>query len=429
MFKAGFARVDVTPPFGTKITGYFAERIADGILDPLELNALAVNFNEQTFVVIAADMLEIFIEDATEIRTAIAEATALPLDNIIIQALHQHTSTNPGRRKGVVGLEYQIFLTKCYCDVALAAIDDLKEATVSVAEEETKTPISFVRRYRMKDGSAKTNPPYRDPNILEPIGTADNTVRFVKFERENAKDIALVGFQTHPDNIGGNKFSADWPGAARRSTEKALDVNCILINGCEGDCATANYPNADPRETFEERYGYVRFMGQSIADVVSKNWTNTKPVKIDRIFGDCQLTYVPGVTEGFERIEECKELFEIISLPEYREKYTMEEKAVIRRIAGLDTTSIAHKIPVSVLTFGNISILGYAGEAFAEYAYEMRREFPDRFILTAINANGAQGYFPTAEAYKEGGYEASASNFRPVVKDILQGAAKELLKK
>jgi hypothetical protein len=107
----------------------------------------------------------------------------------------------------------------------------------------------------------------------------------------------------------------------------------------------------------------------------------------------------------------------------------MEEKAVIRRIAGLDTTSIAHKIPVSVLTFGNISILGYAGEAFAEYAYEMRREFPDRFILTAINANGAQGYFPTAEAYKEGGYEASASNFRPVVKDILQGAAKELLKK
>ena len=38
MIKAGFARVDVTPPLGTLIAGYFNERKSDGVRDPIELN-------------------------------------------------------------------------------------------------------------------------------------------------------------------------------------------------------------------------------------------------------------------------------------------------------------------------------------------------------------------------------------------------------
>ena len=35
MLKVGFSRLDVTPPLGTDISGYFVRRIADGMLDPL----------------------------------------------------------------------------------------------------------------------------------------------------------------------------------------------------------------------------------------------------------------------------------------------------------------------------------------------------------------------------------------------------------
>ena len=41
--KAGYARIDITPPLGVNIAGYFVERIADKILDPLEACALAVS--------------------------------------------------------------------------------------------------------------------------------------------------------------------------------------------------------------------------------------------------------------------------------------------------------------------------------------------------------------------------------------------------
>ena len=57
MLKAGFARLDMTPPLGSPMAGYFEYREAEGILDPLELNALAVSDGENTVVIVTADIL------------------------------------------------------------------------------------------------------------------------------------------------------------------------------------------------------------------------------------------------------------------------------------------------------------------------------------------------------------------------------------
>ncbi|MBQ2786307.1 MAG: hypothetical protein IJF02_07375 [Oscillospiraceae bacterium] len=40
--KAGFARVNVTPMMGIKMRGYFKPRYVEGVLDDLEINALAL---------------------------------------------------------------------------------------------------------------------------------------------------------------------------------------------------------------------------------------------------------------------------------------------------------------------------------------------------------------------------------------------------
>ena len=42
MLKAGFSRVDVTPPLGTFVPGDFSERYSKTVLDPIYLNALAL---------------------------------------------------------------------------------------------------------------------------------------------------------------------------------------------------------------------------------------------------------------------------------------------------------------------------------------------------------------------------------------------------
>ena len=40
-FKAGFARVDITPPLGSFMPGYYVDRRAKQVLDPLQINCVA----------------------------------------------------------------------------------------------------------------------------------------------------------------------------------------------------------------------------------------------------------------------------------------------------------------------------------------------------------------------------------------------------
>ena len=96
MIKAGFARVDVTPPLGSPIAGYFKERFADGVLDPIELNALAFSNGESTAIIIASDFIGMHMDNGKEVRELIEARTSVPADHIMICCLHQHTSLRIG---------------------------------------------------------------------------------------------------------------------------------------------------------------------------------------------------------------------------------------------------------------------------------------------------------------------------------------------
>ena len=229
MLKAGFAKVDVTPPLGSPLAGYARERISDGVLDSIELVALALNDGENTALIITGDFTGMWEKWSTEIRELISQQTGVPATNICIHCLHQHTSVRIGWNMNVrqemipnrlVDEVYYNILYRKYVDVAKMAIDNLCDAQMYVGEQETKEPLSFIRRYRMKDGSTKTNPQPEDMDqVVGPLGEADNKVRLIRFKREGMKDIALVNFSTHPDVIGKTKFTADWPGFVRRITE------------------------------------------------------------------------------------------------------------------------------------------------------------------------------------------------------------------
>ena len=54
---AGFARVNVTPMMGIGIDGYYKPRYAEGVLDELEINALALACGETRVVLLSIDHL------------------------------------------------------------------------------------------------------------------------------------------------------------------------------------------------------------------------------------------------------------------------------------------------------------------------------------------------------------------------------------
>ena len=84
MLKAGFARLDITLPLGTGMAGYFAPRPAEGVRDPLSLNAIAFSDGNETAVIITVDALGIRYMFCDEIRALIEEKTGIPADHVII---------------------------------------------------------------------------------------------------------------------------------------------------------------------------------------------------------------------------------------------------------------------------------------------------------------------------------------------------------
>ena len=70
---------------------------------------------------------------------------------------------------------------------------------------------------------------------------------------------------------------------------------------------------------------------------------------------------------------------------------------------------------------------GIGGEAFTAYIASVKALVPDRFLITAVCTNGYEGYFPTEEAFSQGGYEADSSLFTPTLEKEVVGAFRELL--
>lgn len=215
MLQAGFARIDITPPFGNDISGYYHRRFADGILDALYVNTIAVTSGEQTVILIATDYIGIDMNFADKIRKQVAQRTGVAESHVLIAALHQHTapclSDSPLKFTRLRDQSFIDVVIRKIADSAKMAMDDRCDAEVSTVLTEVAEPISFVRRYFTKDGEVKTNPSTRKYTIVRRCAESDNSVRLVRFTRKDANDIALVNFSTHPDVIGGNKWSADWP--------------------------------------------------------------------------------------------------------------------------------------------------------------------------------------------------------------------------
>ena len=426
MLKAGFARLDVTPPLGSYLSGYFYARYADGILDPIELNAIAIGNGTDTLVIIECDFLGFNEKFCNPVRENIAEKLSIPVDNIMIAALHQHTSISIRDDNPILkDTAYLDLVYRKLVDAAVLAVADMSDATMSYAEEQTAEPIAFIRRYWMKDGTVATNPGRLNPNVVRPCNDADNTVRVLRFKREGANDIALVNFSTHPDVVSGTKLSADWPGFARRFVEADLEgVSCLLVNGVQGDSNHVDVFNDN-----NKGYEHARKMGRLIADAVRNVWDKTVDRKGEKISGALTTVYTKTRTDGEEKYAEMKAFYDAYEAGTLGYKPHITELTTAKRIITMREEKIYRPVNVTVMGVGDVAFVGFGGEPFTKYAENARAAAPDKQVICLCCANGYNGYLPTVNAFKEGGYEASSSRFSPDLETQVCGAAAELLAK
>ena len=430
MLKAGFARLDVTPPLGTFIPGAGFLRVSEKVLDPIYLNALAISLDGETVIIVAADFIGIKISHIEDLRELIASRTGVPAENVMIHALHQHSAIALDSTSKMNNLhkDYPFLdvLYRKFGDVALLAVQDLTECTLSTGIRETDETLSFIRRYYMKDGTIATNPIGKSQEIQSRYADADNNVRLLRFTRKDAPDIALVNFQVHPDVIHLNVTSADWPGFVRKYVERDLDdtAHCLVTVGVQGDSNHCDFLLPQ----YKDGYAHSKHMGRVIANAALAIWDKTQPVTVDSLTSSMKVVYNKTRTEGEELYNEMKEMSKDADGVIERDPSYTTYATMVRIINIREKSPLYMKIPVSVINLGPVSFVGFGGEPFTQYGVNVRAACPDRFILTSCNTNGYEGYLVTTKAFEEGGYEASSSPFTPGLEEDCCAAAIALMK-
>ena len=442
MLQAGFSRVNVTPMMGIEIDGYFKIRRAEAVLDDLELIALALACDDKKIVMMTIDHCGIKKVVMDTIRDRVAKQLQLPMEAIVISATHTHTgpmirpdATDP------LELEYLEFVTRRAVDVANFALNDLKPATMGWGIGQAPR-VAFVRRFRMKDGSVQTNPGVNNPNISAPIGDVDERVNVVRFRRENADDIVMVNFGNHPDVVGGNKISGDWPHFLRRTVEKAIDnTKCIFFNGAQGDVNHVNvFPQGgemnDMFHDFDDvarGYAHARHIGHVVAGGVLQVYDKVKFVDVDSIRFTEKIVKVPSNRATVEELPEAHRINDLHNAGKDSELpyegmmlTTVEAKAA--RMVALENGPDLFDLPLTGVSIGPIAFVGIPGEPFTGIGRALKETEEYDLVMPACLTNGSEGYYPMQEAYDEGGYEAGTSQFKAGVAELLIDGGKAMLK-
>ena len=421
--------------------GYYKPRFTEGVMDELEINALALSCGEDRVVLLSMDHCGMIREVTTDYRKHVSVVTGIPMEAIYIHATHTHTAPFLNQEsEDKLEQEYYQFVRRKMADAAKLALEDLKPARMGVGVG-LAPGIAFIRRFRMKDGSIRTNPGVNNPDILKPIGEVDERVNVLRFDREGADTLVLVNFADHPDTVGGSKISADWPGFTRRTVEKVLDnTKCIFFNGAQGDVNHVKVHTKDGDlngmfldfDDVSRGYDHARFMGRVVTGGVLQIYDKVKYVDVESIRYKQRTIQVPSNMPAAEDLPEARRIDALHQagrdeeLP-YTGMMLTTKVAEAARMLRLEHGPESFEMELSGIAIGDVMMLGIPGEPFTGVGRALKDTEGWELVIPTCNTNGKQGYFPMMEAYDEGGYEAGSSNFRAGVAEHIIAEGKALM--
>ncbi|MBR0189679.1 MAG: hypothetical protein IJQ23_04780 [Clostridia bacterium] len=367
---------------------------------------------------------------------------------MFISATHTHTgpclkdSGNFDYDAEVVK-EYLDFLAEQSAKAAKTAIKDLKPAKMGYATGKAPDRIAYIRRYKMKDGSTMTCPPINDPNIDYPLGTLDQRVNVLRFDRENAESIVIMNYGIHADTVNGEMISSDWVGWAQSTLAKSLDgVKCVCIMGAQGDVGSTNvHPtDSDMNDTeisFDNEMkspGMARFVGRALAGTVLQVYDKVQYVDVDSIkiiTEPCKVDINVPDKKDLPLAHKYAELHEQgrDDLIPFKAMELTTVVAEAMRMVRLENSPKTKTMEMKGLRLGNIALVGIPGEPFTEIGEKIKAIGGFDLIMPCALTNGYEGYFPSKAAYLEGGYEARTSEFKDTVSEIVVNTISLILKK
>jgi len=413
MRTAGTAKRNITPPVGTPMAGYYVARGAEGTHDPLFAHALVIESDGVKIALVSLDLITTTFTLVADSRKAIAEATGIPAERVMISATHSHTGPVLGDGlaygdalggNNALAKQYAAELPALIAETVKAADDSRKPAVISqsIGREDD---LAFVRRFHMTDGSVGWNPGKKNPRILRPTAPTDPAVPIVVCADDKGKPFAVyVNFAMHLDTVGGLKYSADYPYFLRKALSDVYgdDLVTMFTTGCCGDINHINVNSTAP----QKGTGEAARLGTRLAASVLKAWEKLEPIadgpiRFRQEMIDLELYPMTDTDRDAGKLVTAKLTAGAKPVPAFLDQVQAFRAADVAARLGKPL-----RVEVQVFSVGpDLAFVSLPGEVFVELGLAIKAHSPFKNTIVAELANGSVGYIPTRTAYPQGAYE------------------------
>ena len=411
----GASGVDVTPPRGCPMAGYYSVRGAEGTHDLLFAKALVLEKDGVKVALVSLDLISTTRGLVEESRKLIEKETGIPGKHVMISATHSHTGPvlwDGSPRADVLGGGSQI------------AKDYMKELPAKIAEAVKKADaarkpakvsygagkeegLAFNRRFHMEDGSVGWNPGKKNPKIVRPAGPSDPSVPVVFFETTDKVPQPLatyVNFAMHLDTVGGLYYSADYPYTLAKSLGAVRGDEMVTLF-TTGTCGDINHINVESDRP-QKGHGEAARIGTRLAAEVLRTFENLKPAADGPLRVSSAMIELPLAPVTPDDAAAAKLVLADVQAAKKPAPKFLDQ---VQAFKALDVAARLGKplaVEVQVISLGDdLAWVSLPGEIFVDLGLQIKRGSPFKQTMIAELANGSIGYVPTRVAYAEGNYE------------------------
>jgi neutral ceramidase len=456
--RVGVAETQITPPNGFPVAGYYHERLATGTHDPLKAKAIVWRGTHEQAALVVCDLTGIAVDLSTEVRRRAAMKTGIPASHIVVAATHSHTAPDymkdlyeylgAGNQPATKAKQpYAAKLVDGIVDAVATAHAQARPVLVDAGVATQVLPLSFNRRFVMRDGSVRTWMRLNDPEVVRPAGPIDPEIAMVLLRSaDRQQPIGLLSnFALHLDTVGGTLWSADYPYYIEQALRQRLGRDVVSVFG-NGSCGDINHIDPSRKD-----HNSTDFIGRALAKTMDSRLSHLGRVKQPTLHVRRATVRVPLQDVSVDQVARARTLlldaragkqvdfydlvkaYKWIMLDQLRNPSTSVKAADLINW-GLSHTwaGIGTHLPVEIhaICLGEeVAIVCLPGEIFVELGLAIKRASPFKTTLVVELCTCEETiYVPTRAAYASGSYEVTNSALLPGSGEMLVEAAIRLLR-
>ena len=456
VLKVGVAEVEITPPTNFPVCGYYHVRLATGTIDPLKARAMVFEQGNTRAALVVCDLTGISADLTAEVRKRAAERTGIAAEQIQLAATHSHTGPDYTRHlyhslgktlNPPDSAPYAETLIKGIVAAIETAAQTAQPVMIEAGSAIQQIPVSFNRRFVMKDGSVKTWQALANPQVVRAAGPIDPEIGLVRVKplAQGSPLGILSNFALHLDTVGGTQWSADYPYFIEQAVRKSQGEKVVSLFGT-GCCGDINH--SDPSATVRNK---TDFIGGSLGQTIVAALPQLTPIKTPTLrLGQTTVELPLREVTAADAQQAALQLSEVLAGKpmEFLAQVTAYRNVVLDHLqnkpphvpaAEILSWGLSHHfegigpllpVEVHVICIGeDLAIVTLPGEIFVDLGLAIKRGSPFKTTLVIELTNSQEThYIPTRAAYAGGSYEVTNSNLRPGSGEMLVEAALQLLR-